>query len=248
MKITVFLIGAALSLIFVSCSKDDEVDKLITLDSSAKTLYFGDEYQIKATSNTPLLYSSEDEYHASVSEPGLVTARFVGETNVVLSNGNDTKKVLITVKAQSNLYPDPNMEFGISKSALITKYGTPDDETETGILYDNFSNAAEAVMYIFDENNKLKSTAVVVKTSYSSNLGTFLVERYLPVDIDNLIFVNALKPEDATMLIGADLYNLSYWLVVYAPYNSTTRSSQIKAKSFSSEFDKLFRQLEKMDF
>ncbi|MGM1055440.1 MAG: hypothetical protein ACQEWG_06100 [Bacteroidota bacterium] len=248
MKNTVLLFGIAFSLLIVSCSKDDEVDKLITLESSVKTLYFGDEYQIEATSNTPLLYSSDDEYHASVSELGLVTARFIGETNIVLSNGNDTKKVSITVKAQSNLYPDPNLEFGTSKSALLAKYGTPDVETETVILYDNYSNAAEAVMYLFDDNNNLKSSAVMVKTAYSSNLGTFLVERYLTVDRDNLIFVNALEPENATMLIGADLYNLSYWLVVYVPYSSTTMSSQIEAKSISSEFDNLFHQLKKMDY
>ena len=144
---TLFLIGAVLSLLLVSCSKDDEVDNLITLASSEKTLYFGDEYQIEATSNTPILYSSENEYHTSISESGLVTARFVGETNIVLSNGNDTQKVLITVKPKINLYPEPNLEFGISKSALIAKYGTPDSETETNIFYLDYSNASPGVMY-----------------------------------------------------------------------------------------------------
>lgn len=248
MKKTVLLIGVSLSLLFVSCSKDDEVDKLITLESSAKTLFFGDEYQIEATSNTPILYSSEDEYHAHVSEPGLVTARFIGETNIVLSNGNDRKTVSITVKPQINLYPDPNLEFGISRSALITKYGTPDAESETTILYNNYSNAAAAVMYLFDENNKLKNTAVMVKTAYNSNLGTFLVERYLPIDMDNLLFVNALRPEDATLLIGADLYDISYWLVLYVPYSSIRMSSQVKAIQNLSEFDNLIHQLKKLDY
>lgn len=240
MKKVVFLLGAVLTL-FSGCSKEE--DKLITLLSSEKTLYYGDEYQIEATSNTPILYSSEDEFHANVSESGLVTAMFVGETHIVLSNGKDTKKVLITVKAKSNLYPEPYLEFGISRSSFITKYGTPDSETEDGLLYEDYSNASPAIMYLFDENNKLESVGVLVKTAYSSNLGTFLGERYLLVDEEDLIFINALKISDATMAVSPTLYNISYWIVIYMPSPSTTKSSLIKRHISIHDFDKLFNLL-----
>ena len=244
MKKPFLTIVTVLLFLFISCEKDDEVDKMITLTSAEITLYPNEEHQIEATSNTTITYFSENNYHASVTELGLVTAEFVGETIIVLSNDNDTKKVQITVKPKNNLYPEPNLEFGISRTALIEKYGVPDAETEAGIAYDNYSNAAPIVMYFFDENNKLEITSVMVKTQFSSSLGTFLSERYLPIDSENFIFINSLELENTTMLIGADLYNLSYWRVLYAPYSSSTKSSEKSANSFEKEINNLFLQFE----
>lgn len=229
-------------LVFNSCTKEE--DELITTLTLEKTLYFGDEYQIEATSSKPITYSSEDKYHASVSTSGLVTARFVGETNIVMTNGKDTKKIRILIKAVSNLYPNPNLEFGITKSALIAKLGTPTTVGTSGISYSNFSSAAPIVMYVFDENNKLESSSVLVNTLYSSSLGTYLAERYYPVDVENLIFANAIEYSKITMLVGADLYNTTYWLVLYMPYTSTTASSIMKKKALSIESKKVIHQFE----
>lgn len=229
-------------MVFNSCTNEE--DELITLQTIEKTLYFGDEYQIEAKSSAPITYTSEDKYHAGVSESGLVTARFVGETNIILTNGKDSKKVKIIVKAESNLYPNPNLEFGISRSSLIAKLGTPTTTTATAIAYADYSIAAPLVMYTFDVNNKLKSSSILVKTLYGSNLGTYLVERYYPVDIANLIFVNAIETSKITMLVGAYLYSTSYWHVYYTPYTSSTASSIIKKKEMSINSFKLMSQIE----
>ena len=89
----------------------------------------------------------------------------------------------------------------------------------------------------------MKAAGVAVKTSYSSSLGTFLAERYLPIDIDELLFVNALEPDEATMAVKADLYNLSYWLVLYAPVSLTTKSNRVDADSFTWDFDVIINRL-----
>ncbi len=77
-------------------------------------------------------------------------------------------------------------------------------------------------MCLFDKADKLSSYAVMVKTSYSSQLGDFLSERYVlgGVDADEylLAYLNGLDRNSATMLIGAQVYNLSYWMVMYLPY------------------------------
>lgn len=241
-KITLYSL-ISLSFLFFSCSKEDGPDNSITVQSSEKTLYFGDEYQIKATSNLPISYTSNDEYHAAVSETGLVTARFVGETEILLSNGSETKEVPVTVEGKSNLYPKPHLDFGISRSKLIGELGTPDAEIEEGVGYGSYSSAAPMIMYLFDENDNLRSVGVLVSTVYSSDLGTFLSERYLPADPENLIFINALEESRTTMLVAAELYDQDYWMVLYIPYSSSAKDTLLKRNSFAPDFNDLYREL-----
>ncbi len=232
MKNIFFALLAITTLVFAGCDKEgDGESNAIRLTSSDQTMYYGDEFQINATSDTPITYTSESEYHAEVSASGLVTAGRVGQTNIVLTNGEDTKRIKITVRPQSNLYPEPDLTFGMSRSAVKAKLGTPDAETEDAIRYDDYSSNAPQLACLFDEVDKLSSYAVLVKTSYSSQLGDFLAERYVAaiVDPDEEVFLfllNALDPYDATMSIGVSIYNLSYFMVLYAPVSSTTTRSR----------------------
>lgn len=249
MKKGLFILAVVLPLVFAGCSKDDDPD-VISLKVSEKTLYFEDEYQIEATSKTAINYMVENEYHAEVSETGLVTARFVGETNVLLSNGEDTKNFKVIVKPKSNLYPKPDVKFGDSKSSIIAKFGTPDSETSSVIGYTDYSNTAPILMFLFDSSNKLSSYAVMVKSMYSSVLADFLLERYLVVsEKDGLfLFINGLNTTTATMVIGLQLYNISYWQVMYIPSTSTsTKSALLKSSKNTTEtnaFDELLMQLQ----
>lgn len=197
----------------ISCDKEKE--DLILLNETVIILNFGDEYQIEAMSISEITYSSENEYHAIVSEDGLVSARFVGETNIVLSNNEDAKTIKIVVEPVYNLYPDPDFDFGTSRASLIAKYGTPDIENESGIGYINYSSKAPKLAYNFDDNDNLKIAGVLVKTAYSSSLASFLVERYKVLDVDNSLFINGLTIDDASMTIGMELFDLSYWSVIY---------------------------------
>lgn len=239
-----FLTLILLATLFVGCSSDDDENNNIDLKTSDVILSFGDESQIGATSDSKITYSSEDEYYASVSDAGLIKAGRVGETRMVLTNGKDTKSLKVTVKATSNLYPEPNIEFGISRSDLIKKLGTPDRETSTGIGYDNYSTNAPQVAYIFDTNNKLTSSSVLVKSSQSSNLGTFLGERYIAIGSEGytIFFINSLLTQNPTMGVGANLYNVNYWMVLYMSYNGTKQKSTFDSEYLvKGELEKLFK-------
>ncbi len=232
---------------FVGCDKEKDPD-VILLKVTEKSLYHESEYQIEATSNSNITYLSENEYHAKVSESGLVTARFVGETNILLSNSEDSKKIKIIVNPLSNLYPEPNVNFGDTKSSIIAKLGTPDNETSTGIGYSGYSNSAPILMFLFDDSNKMTSYSLMVKSSYSSILADFLSERYLVVsERDGLfMFINSLKPTTATKVIGLSLYNTSYWQVMYIP-NTTAKNTQIRSGKRLTDvdrFDELLKQLQ----
>ena len=212
----IFILLATIALIATGCSEEDEPKfDIITLNETSKTLYFGDEYQIEAQSNSTIQYLSENKYHAVVSETGLVKAAFVGETNILLSNGDDNKTVKIVVKPQYNTYPIPDLSFGALRSTIISKLGTPSKTTEDAISYSDYATKAPIVMYHFDKDNKLIDVAVMVKFEYFSELAAFLSERYFCASVDDLVFFNGVTTESATFSITADLYNLSYWMVVY---------------------------------
>jgi hypothetical protein len=252
MKKGLVLLAVVLPLVLAGCSKDDEPD-VISLEVSEKTLYSGDEYQIEATSKAPINYTVENEYHAEVSETGLVTARFVGETNVLLSNGEDTRNFRVIVKPKNNLYPEPDVKFGDSKSSIIAKFGTPDDESSSEIGYIDYSDAAPILMFSFDSNDKLEGYGVLVKSFYSSTLADFFLERYLIVSAEEdgvFLFINDLNPTTATMGIGLQLYNISYWIVIYMPMpniSTSTKSALLKSSKNTTEtnvFDELLKQLQ----
>lgn len=244
MKRFMFAVMAIATIAFAGCEKgEDAKSNVIQLTSSDQTMYYDDEFQINATSDTPITYTSENEYHAEVSASGLVTAGRVGETNIVLTNGEDTKKVKITVRPQSNLYPEPDLTFGMSRSAVKAKLGTPDLDEGTGIAYNNYASATPILMCLFDEADNLKSYVVLVKTAYSGELGTFLAERYVPFDIygENyaIACVNGLDRETITMAVAADLYNLSYWMVMYMPLSLTDTRAAVNRSDIMKSIEAL---------
>lgn len=243
MKKILFCFLASFLLLAVSCSKEDDPKESLILESNEEVLYFGEEYQIEVTSETPVTYSSANEYHAEVSANGLITAKFVGETIIKLANEDETKEITVTVEPRSTLYPNPNLQFGITKKELIAEWGTPDVESEEGIAYHEFSTAAPLVMYLFNENNEMESLAVMVETLYSKELGTFLSERYFPADPENLIFINALDESKTTMLVGAELYDQNHWMIIYVPFTATKKTPDSMHKTTAAKMDKFYKQI-----
>ena len=241
MKKSLLLIIPLLGIMLLqSCSKDGDD---ITLTSPAEvTLKLGETHQIVAMSSTPITYTSENQYHSIVSNDGLVTAGFVGSTKIKVNSSGISKDIKIIVKPEYTLYETPSIEWGKPKSEIIAKYGTPDKTSDTSIGYTDYSNSAKMLMFLFDEQNKLKASSVMVKTSYSSDLGAFLAERYLFISNveDILLLINDLTASKATTIIGAELYSTSYWQVLYMPTPKDNRSS---SKNIEIEFDNLFNKL-----
>lgn len=213
---------------FMSCSKDDPDTIVLTL--SEKTLNFGDEHQIDAKSKSPILYLSENEYHATVSEKGLVKARFVGETDITLTNEADSKNFKVIISPTNTLYQEPKVNFGATKSDIIQKYGIPSSQSSEMMLYEDYTSKTPGTFFVF-KAERLTSYGLLVKTAYSSELGKFLGERYklLSIDYDgfSFLFMNALNEEKATLIVGTMPYNTSYWMVVYIFTEGLTKSAKI---------------------
>lgn len=208
------------TVIFASCSKEEEKSPEIILERDNATLTFGDEFQIKATSDYDLTYKSEDENHAEVDENGLVKATFVGETNIVVSNTETSKKVKITVRPEYVLYDDPSQYLGMTKSQIISKFGEPEETIKNSIGYFDYSRYAPAILFSI-EDEKVKNVSIMVQSANASMLVKYLGERYLYLGQQNDIhtYINNVDLSKATTSIGMTVYSASYLVVMYMSYS-----------------------------
>ena len=217
--------------VFSSCSKDDEGGTEIKINTRMPiTLNHKETLTIDATSVQTITYSSDNEFHAKVSRSGVVTANYVGETMIILDNGSDSKSIHLRVEPLYKLYETPSIEWGKTKREIIAKYGNPDSETDTAIGYMDYSTNAPIAMFLFDDNQRLKSSSVIVKIAYTSTLSNFLLERYMPIDVNaeeyTATFVNGLEIENVTTGINLSLYNLSYMMVIYFDARDTSNTTR----------------------
>ncbi|MDR2917283.1 MAG: hypothetical protein LBV74_21015 [Tannerella sp.] len=229
-KLLIFML-MAMPFVFTSCSNDDKGSSDdIKIQKSKIELISGETEQIVATSDLVLSYTSEDEYFASVDNSGVVAAKRVGETNILIKNAKTEAKVSVIVSPKYTTYPDPNLMFGETRESVIKKLGTPTSETSDAIAYEDYSTKAPIIMYAFDgntTNSKVNGVNVIVRTTYSEELAAYLAERYFMVggsgDI-TLVGLNNIDPKKATLSVALSLYNLNYWMVMYMPYASSTYS------------------------
>lgn len=143
------------------------------------------------------------------------------------------------------MYPEPNVKFGDTKSSIIAQFGSDYIESDGNVGYTNYSNSAPIIMFTFDASNKLKSYAIMVESSYTSILGSFLAERYIPVKEEDgiFLFVNGLNSNTSTTAVALQLYNTSYWMAMYMPFTSTTKSPHHKYITIPKDFDNLLKKL-----
>lgn len=193
----------AIVVLMSSCKKDSASDKnTITLSQNSVTLYHNDTYQIDATCKDNIAYSSHNEYVASVSNSGFVTAQYVGETNVSLKSNEDSKTFKVTVAPKSNLYPEPNIKVGESIASVLQKY--PNAEIDDDFLFVNEYSPTTVLYIMLDDNRCVKYYGVMMEGKYLSELSTFIRERYkfLGVEDGVYVFINGLNENTATMVIG----------------------------------------------
>lgn len=247
MKNTISFWGLAFIAVLIvssnSCKKDD--DDSISLSVSEKILNFGDKYQIEASSSSKITYSVENEYNAEVSETGVVTAKYIGETNIILENAEDKKTLKIIVEPKYNVYPEPDIEFGDTKNSIIAQFGNDYIESESTIGYFDYSSNAPMIIFTFDESNILDGYTVLINSTYSSMLDDFLAERYFHLGVyeDLDLYLNKTSVTSASMAIGIGIYDASYWMVTYVPYSYTEKSAKI---GNTSEYDDIHFLLKSM--
>lgn len=214
----VFLFFMVLSAVMLYSCKED----VITVKNGELVqLNHGDTHQIEAESISLIHYESSDEYCAQVSQYGLVQANYVGSANILLNNEIEEKIVKVEVKAVSSLYEEPDIAFGDTKLSVIDKLGMPSEDNGNTFIYKDYSSSVSYLLVLF-ENDRVLSYAVMLDHSYSSELATFIGERYRSLGVIDKYFcyINSLQVADATMMVGLGTYSYNQEVYDVAVYMS----------------------------
>lgn len=176
MRKVLFLLPVLVFLFLYGCSSDDENTKL-SLNKSAVTLNYKTTEQLEASGKVE--WTSENDFVASVNENGVIEGKHVGKTFIVASNGTEEVKCAVEVTPKYNIYREPILDFGITKEELKGRENRELlSETSTAIKYrGNSGSAASEIAYAF-KNDKMNGAGALLKSSYSSVIMDFLVERY----------------------------------------------------------------------
>lgn len=217
----VLLFSVLSVLVLIGCQK-----KNIEMSKTSVTLHHGETYQIDATSKASISYLTEDRYYADVNEKGLVTANCVGETNILLNNGKDEKKLHVTVEPVSNVITDPKVTIGQNKASILDRFGQADNEQS----FDNMSalaylytDYATVMMFVFDENEKLVGYTLGGMINIAEDMKVYLSERYIGIGNYTLTegyegdaYINALTQTEASLKIVHLLVEGQMSLAVYS--------------------------------
>ena len=214
----VFLLFMMLSVVILHSCKEDVI---MVKNGELVKLNHGGTYQIEAESVSMIRYESSDEYCAQVSQYGLVQANYVGSANILLNNEIEEKIVKVEVKAVSSLYEEPDIAFGDTKLSVIDKLGTPSEDNGNTFIYKDYSSSVSYLLVLF-ENDRVLSYAVMLDHSYSSELATFIGERYRSLGVIDKYFcyINSLQVADATMMVGLGTYSYNQEVYDVAVYMS----------------------------
>ncbi len=214
-------------MLFTDCGFNDFDDNNIKINQDQYILHYKETAQINSiTKATNIVYTSQSEYVASVSESGVITAGRVGEANIYLSNMGTTTHVTVKVEPVHNIYPEPihDIDFGVSKESVKSTFGNnPTEEHETALVYRDYHKDYDYVFLFEDED--LAAMGVLIPTpSLPDNFTDFLLERYLLVAFQDgeSTFLNQHRDLGISMAPSKDSSEI---MVVYFPFESAARSS-----------------------
>lgn len=203
-----------------ACSPEEQEEELPNIPTN-RYMKVGESYNLGYASN----WVSSNTFVATVDNEGIITAVREG-TAKIYSTSKDLS-CNVSVSPTYTLYNEPITQWGIGKNSVISKKGTADSDTDSGLGYNTGNSIAPIEIYLF-KNNKLYASAVMVQTTYSDELVEHLSQRYKPVYIDtdnySFYFIDAETVEDTETIVVVELYNVNYWQVLYME-NTSTRSA-----------------------
>jgi hypothetical protein len=213
---------------FASCKKADEPLSLKTVSAnltSTKTI------KLNVTpSASGCVFESENEYIASVSSTGLITAHLLGETYINVSNTEKgfSAKCKVTVQADHILYKEPFLDFGITRKGIKdyeTRYLYQEDDTS--IIYIGENSSIVAVFYQMDYTEYYESICLV-SAADPVQFENFISERYYLLETDNE-FRTLMTPDSKTLVgieSGITIDSDPFYAVYYIAF-PTSKSKEV---------------------
>ena len=241
-KVFSLMLLFATFLVFLPACSDDEPDKS-KLSQNIYTMYSEETQDIKGTNLSDVIWDSDNEFAATVKN-NVITGRYVGNAIVRSTIGNLVFSVHVSPKYHT--YAEPSLQWGASKSEIKAIYGTPDSEDGNVLFYKTTNSNAPIMIFMF-KNGGMYTCGVLCKYSIASQLGNFLAERYVPVDVDYSNYTATLlhcygKISDPQVDYGVAMQvssSVGGILVAYTRVNGTKSSG-----NFDIDYDGAIQSLE----
>ena len=171
-----------------------------------------------------MVYRSQDNWYASVSETGLVKGRSLGSTTIRVSRGGDAKDVKVKVESKYDLYPLMDNFIGNDISKVKTAFGTVDETTQyegaTIYWYHNYGKYDLDIAFAVetaDETCTVMMVIVYASPTYYTALSTYIWDRYFCHKVLNDEYY--LYNHDKTIsLLWEYLPQQNKYAVAYYPY------------------------------
>lgn len=226
--LSLMLLCAVVGLSFTSCSDDNNGERKLSqtelsliAGQSAKLIYDGN-----------CTWSSDEPLIAEVDNSGNVIANRVGETTIWAND--ESCKVKVT--PQYNTYMEPYMEWGASESEVTNFMNGYQNLGKNGNAL-GFADLDNEIVYMYTfENNSLSSSAIGASfISKGEEITHFLLERYVPIDVDESSYLAIMISIDKKIGVAVS-FNASSGLmmVLYMPINDNSTNT----KSIMSELSK----------
>lgn len=177
---------ALICLSLCSCDSDLFDTTPLSVSPTSLTLYVGDTYQLTVNKTKNITYTPLDPWYASVGNSGLVTAKKLGKTKIIVSDDYNTEYVSVEVKSTYQLYPDMDYYIGKKFDAFDGAFGNFDDTSSTDdyitFWYDHRTKYDISFGFIFkkgDEFGTIQAVTIYIPVTYENQMETYLWDRYI---------------------------------------------------------------------
>lgn len=211
---------------FTSCSSDEEKETSFGFQKDTYMTIVGRSGRVSFVGDASSWNSSND-FVASVSSDGTITANHVGTCEITASSDRRSAKCTINVEPIYTTYTDPLVKWGASKSDVKAyEKRTLVQEQANTLTYKIDKGAVKGLQYNF-ENGKLSSVMVLIDHEYNTSIATemaeFLKERYrvISVSANESYFSDGNDKSSSSTLVIVQIDPSGYrgtMLVYYFPY------------------------------
>lgn len=186
MKKLLFL-AITLAVLTISC-KEKKSEALNYNDADPIQMTLREYHQVDASSDYSITYTSADELIVEPND-GNLYGKNVGETQITLDNGYETKTVDVNV----TLFTEPTFEFGCDQNRIKSLYGDPyysyDDSIFIYGAHDpGYSYACWQMNFFFDDNSYYESD-VYILNNFEYMLNLYLEENFV---LDSIINIDSI--------------------------------------------------------
>lgn len=177
------------------------------------------------------VFSSEEEFFATVDEAGMVTAKKVGNTIINVDSSIGSAKIPVSIIPKYDLYPDLDKLVGAGQSQIIATLGSNYStgktlNGQTKWTYKTPTSYCLEIIMSFS-GSVVDYIMAVVSTSYTKMITSYLLERYAVAGTlnDAYYFYNYNK----SVMLMLQVYSAYEIEVIYGKYPEDTKSGIAEA-------------------